>query len=208
MKLLQPLRTLTGFLRAFDNGGRLWSIWSNAGDGVITTGEIAKGGASLAAGRTAILHFELLRGLLPTSEGERALASLDKKAKSRWKRHEPMRCSAAEAITKPAGTAVIVEGEPLPAAASAGTGITFTTFIMVGKVMVPVVVPIEKRYRLWQMDGGKASAKSILLSTYPKKLDLSGRRLAIACFVYESTARPGKGQSKGRCLIGVAACPS
>ncbi len=207
MKLLKPLLTLTGFRRAFDNGGHFWSIWSGAGDGVITTAEMSKGAASLAAGRTAVLHFELLRGHLPAQEAKHALALLDKKALARWKKHEPQRCSAAEALSKPAGTAVIVESEPVPADDPEGEGIAYTHIIMVGKVMVPVVAPIVSRYRLWRLDGRRRPGRSTLLATEPKRLDLSGRRLAIGAVVHESTAKPPAGQSKRRCLIGVAACP-
>jgi hypothetical protein len=115
MKVLKPLRTLASFTRAFDNGGRFWSLWSDAGDGVITKEELAKGGASLTAGRTAVLHFELLRACLPAAEAKEALASLDPKATARWKKHAPVRCSAADAVAQRKGTAVIVECEPVRA---------------------------------------------------------------------------------------------
>lgn len=207
MRVLKPLRTLDGFSRAFDNGGRFWSLWSDAGDGVITKGELAKGGASLAAGRTAVLHFELLRGCLPAAEAEQALASLDKKATARWKKHEPVRCSAADAIAQRKGTAVIVECEAVRAKDREGEGLTFVMLVPVGKVMVPVVVPVARRFRLWRLGGRAGSVGTTLLAVSPKSLDLSERRLAIGAIVDESAARPSKGESKRRYLVGVAACP-
>jgi hypothetical protein len=207
MRVLTPLRTLDGFTRAFDNGGRFWSLWSDAGDGVITKGELAKGGASLAAGRTAVLHFELLRACLPAAEAEQALASLDQKAAARWKKHEPVRCSAADALAQRKGTAVIVECEAVRAEDREGDGLTFVMMIPAGKVMVPVVVPVAQRHRLWRLCGRAGSAATTILAVSPKKLDLAGRRLAIGAIVEESSSRPSKGEPKRRYLVGVAACP-
>lgn len=207
MKVLKPLRTLDGFTTAFDNGGRFWSLWSQAGDGVITKGELAKGGASLAAGGTAVLHFELLRSCLPAADAKQALASLDKKAAARWKKHEPVRCSAADAVAQRKGTAVIVECEAVRAEDREGEGLTLVMMIPAGKVMVPVVVPVTRRFRLWRLSGRAGSAGTTLLAVSPKSLDLSGRRLAIGAIVEESRSSPSKGEAKRRYLVGVAACP-
>ena len=209
MKILEPLRTLDEFCKAYDNGGHFWSLGSDAGDGIITTGEISKTGPSLVADRAAILYFELLRGFLPAAAMEDALASLDGKAKARWKKHQPSRCSPAEALLKPPGTAVIVECLPVRAYDAAGDGITYTQVVMIGKVMVPIAVPVVSRFRLWRLDDGSKSPRSALplLAVEPKKLALSDQRFAIGAFVHESSTAAAKGQPKRRCLTGVAACP-
>ena len=207
MRVLKPLRTLAGFGRAFDNGGRFWSLWSEAGDGVITKGELAKGGASLDAGRIAVLHFELLRGCLAAAEAKQALASLDRKATARWKKHEPVRCSAAEAIAQRKGTAVIVECEAVRAEDREGEGLSYVQIVPVGKVTIPVVMPVALRFRLWRLSGRSGSVGATILAVHPKSLYLSARRLAIGAIVHESATRPSKGNSKRRYLVGVAACP-
>lgn len=207
MKVLKPLRTLDSFTRAFDNGGRFWSLWSDAGDGVITKGELAKGGSSPTAGRTAVLHFELLRACLPVAEAKQALASLDRKAAARWKKHEPVRCSAADAVAQRKGTAVIVECEPVRAEDREGEGLTLVIVVPAGKAMIPVVMPVARRNRLWRLCGRAGSTDTTILAVQPKSLDLSGRRLAIGAYVEESSSKPAKGQSKRRYLVGVAACP-
>lgn len=208
MKLLKPLRTLTGFLRAFDNGGHFWSLWSHADDGVVTVGELAKAGPSLIASRAAMLHFELLRGFLGEADAAVALASLDRAALERWKKYKPTRCSAAEALNKRCGTTVIVEAEAMGAYERESAGITRTHMIMVGKILVPVMVPIASHFRLWRLDEGNETRRSAmpLLASEPKKLDLSGSRLAIGALVCESSSPPGGGGPKRRYLMGVAAC--
>ena len=209
MKILEPFRTRSGFLQAFDNGGRFWSLGSSAGDGVITKGELAKAGPSLLASRTAILYFELLRGFLAEEDAEAALASLDAGARRRWKKHQPRRCSPAQALSLRPGSAVLLEAAPARASATDGQGLTSTILMPVGKAMIPVVTPVEKTCQLWRLGDGATSRDPApaLLAVSPKRLDLSKRPLAIAAVVHESSTATGTPRKRRRWLTGVAACP-
>ena len=63
MKKLQPYRSFDGANRSLDNGGRLWNVFTTAGDRVITKAEIAAaGGGGGWAG--ALLFFEMMTSRL------------------------------------------------------------------------------------------------------------------------------------------------
>lgn len=205
MKVLEPYRTLSGFLKAFDNGGRFWSVGAQAGDGVVTKGELAKATAALHAGRGAVLSFELLRGFLGTAEAEAALASLDAKARRRWKQHAPRRCAVGEALAQRIDGAVLFQAEPTPASDEDARELTTTMVVPVGKALIPVVVPLESRYRLWRLDGARGPG-AVVLGTRSKRLDLAGRRLVIAAVVRATPTATGNPKRRRRWLEGVAAC--
>ena len=139
----------------------------------------------MAAGRTAVLHFELLRGCLSAAEAKQALASPDRKAPARWKKHEPRRCSATDADAQRARRAVIVECEPVRADDGESEGLSYDQRIVVGKVMVPIVVPLVRSFRLRLLSGRSGSVGATILAVHPKSLDLSERRLAIGAIVHE-----------------------
>lgn len=206
MQILKPIPDIAGFLKAFDNGGFFWNLWSRSGDGVISSSEIAKGGRRLAADRTAILHFELLRSFLPAAEAERALGSLDRPARARWKKHEPARGTVAEVVARPAGDGVIFEAALDPAEDAAGAGIRIHGMMMIGTAVVPTRHPISAHYRLWHLRDGRGAKPRTLLATAPKSLDPGPRRLRIAALVHESPEDPPAGKARPRCLIGIAAC--
>jgi hypothetical protein len=102
-----------------------------------------------------------------------------------------------------------VESEPIRAYDKEGDGISILQMVMVGKFLTCISVPIVRHCKLWRLTDDQRSRRSslTLLAALPKKLDLSGRRLAIGALVLESAVSPRTGKTKRRCLVGVAACP-
>ena len=58
MREVQPYRTERGLLKALDNGGRFFNIFTKAGDDQITRAELAKAAGTFGSAPKAALFFE------------------------------------------------------------------------------------------------------------------------------------------------------
>jgi hypothetical protein len=207
MEIIKPLRTIAEFRKEFDNGGYFWNLWSHKNDGVITSAELSRVAGTLDANRDAILRFELLRGMLQEIDARLVLGSLDPEAWTRWMKYKPVRCTVGEALALPTWTSVLVEATAMPAGESEGAEITHTWISVVGEIAMPITAPVAASCRFWRLDDGGRIEAPVLLAVTPKSLDLTGQRLAIAAIVHSSATDPAGGGPRGRCLMGITACP-
>lgn len=70
MQRVSPFTDLAQAISDLDNGGRFYNILSQARDGLIAPGELARAAGVLSAGWKAVLHFQLATRRL--SEADRA----------------------------------------------------------------------------------------------------------------------------------------
>ena len=113
MREVQPYQTERGLLRALDNGGRFFNIFTKAGDDRITRAELAKAAGTFGSAPKAALFFEMVQQGLPTASRARAFAALGPKARKDYKKFRPVsvKPSKVDSSGRP-GHCVVVEGFP------------------------------------------------------------------------------------------------
>jgi hypothetical protein len=68
MRQIQPYQTAWGARKALDNGGRFYNLWTQAGDNVIDSGELARAAGVHSSDMRAFLHFEMALMDLPEQQ--------------------------------------------------------------------------------------------------------------------------------------------
>ena len=113
MREVQPYQTERGLLRALDNGGRFFNIFTKAGDDRITRAELAKAAGTFGSAPKAALFFEMAQQGLPTASRARAVAALGPNARKDNKKFRPVsvKPSKVDSSGRP-GHCVVVEGFP------------------------------------------------------------------------------------------------
>ena len=182
MQRLHPIRTLAEFLKAYDNGGYFWSLFSRPGDGLVTKGEVARAAGRPAADGFAVLHFEFLRSFLGEADRREALARLEGKMRARHERHQPASTAPSRLEAEVgAGRSAIVTGFAAPAADPEKIGGTVTHMVLVGEAVIPMVQPLHalmSLYELW--DSPAKTGRSAVLAVPRKTRLLPGGLIRIA----------------------------
>lgn len=68
MRQLSPYRTVQEAKKALDNGGRLYNLFTKAGDNVVEGAELAKAAGTYSPDALAFLHFEMALMDLPAEQ--------------------------------------------------------------------------------------------------------------------------------------------
>jgi len=76
MREIVPYRTLTGAMKALDNGGRFFNLFADAADDVIEPSELARATGSLSLGAKAFIYFEMALLDLPQEQRAETIALL------------------------------------------------------------------------------------------------------------------------------------
>lgn len=178
MKELKPFTTLGPAKKALDNGGRFYNFFDAAEDEVVSRGELAKAAGVFTAGIRAFLFLEMSKQDLQDIEQDTLLSWLDAKLRREYSKKKPRHIAPSNVDTEhKAGEAIILTGY----AREVGTQSQFTGFIfvpiMIGKVMVPMLIPIHSLYRVIELfDTEKMDNPcSIVCAPLKEKIELSGR---------------------------------
>ncbi len=162
MKKVQPYRSFDGANRALDNGGRLWNIFTEAADRVITKAEIAAaGGGGGWAG--ALLFFEMTTCGLNEGEREELVHRLTPKLRRRWRQAgpelvSPGRLDSLEDVKRPylmEGVVHRVDEKDLTAGC-----IPVTT--MVANVPMTHMTPVTQMFAVFEVRGDRGGLGRIL----------------------------------------------
>jgi len=171
MKKVQPYRSFDGANRALDNGGRLWNIFTEAADRVITKAEIAAaGGGGGWAG--ALLFFEMSTSALNEGEREELVHRLTPKLRRRWRQSgpelvSPGRLDSLDDTKRP----YLVEGN----ARRVDEKQLLTGFIpittMVGNVPITTQVPVVEMFVVFEVTGDRGGLGRVLAHKGSKLAD-------------------------------------
>ena len=113
MREVHPYKTESGLLKALDNGGRFFNVFTRAGDDQITRAELAKAAGVFGSIPKAVLFFEMAQQALAPQARKRAVAALGPKARKDRQKFLPVKLSPSLVELKgKAGACVIVEGYP------------------------------------------------------------------------------------------------
>ena len=111
VRLVQPYKTLSGALRALDNGGRFFNLFTRRGDQVVSVAELKKVAGVYGQDQAAALFFELSTAELDGHDRRRLTEALGPKARKVHQRHRPQQLDAQDfAERAKAGKGYLVEG--------------------------------------------------------------------------------------------------
>ena len=163
MRELKPYQTLQGLRAAIDNGGRFYNLFSEAGDQVLTRGELAKAAGVFTAGVNAFLFFEMAQQELPPDERQALLQLLDSDLRKSYQRYRPLTLLPSvvekEGI---AGSSLIVTGFPQ----FVENRKQFDGFIIIPTGKTVVMVPIFNRFDVYEVfDDPQMSKPGTMVAT-------------------------------------------
>lgn len=191
MKKIQPYQTLAGAMRALDNGGRFYNLFTQAGDQMVTAAELKKVAGVFGDQAAAALFLAIATSALQDSERRRILSALGPKARDIHQRHKPTQLIPVEfaAKAKP-GKGYVVEGRVRKFKDEEEAGMIFVP-ISTGKVTTIVPVPTTTYYTVYELDGPSPGSECLVLT--PKQTtNLRGR------FRFCGLAKEAEVESKGR----------
>ena len=113
MRQLKPYQTVWGARRALDNGGRFYNLWTQAGDNVVDTGELARAAGVHSSDMRAFLHFEMALMDLPEQHKAEVRSLLSPSLKNRFQKNRPRVLNPSMVESRGAsGVPAIVTGYP------------------------------------------------------------------------------------------------
>ena len=99
-------------MKALDNGGRFYNIFTSAGDDVVTSAELKKAAGVIGSDQCAYLFFAMALHDLGDSQRRMVEARLDKGVRDGLRRLSPAVVSPKEVASLRATKACIIEGYP------------------------------------------------------------------------------------------------
>ncbi len=177
MHELKPSTSLGPLKKALDNGGRFYNFFDDENDEKISRGELAKAAGVFTAGIQAFLYLQMTKQDLDDRDQQTVIAMLDDKLRKSFEKKKPAFVAPSQVdANHKAGEAVIVTGF----AREIDQQKLFTGFIivpiMIGKVMMPMMIPIHSLYRIIEVcdDDKFKKPTSVVATPIKKPLDVSG----------------------------------
>jgi len=163
MKRITPYKTVTGAVRALDNGGRFYNLFTTAGDDTITKAELAKVAGAFKDMQTAMLFFDLATLDLSDGDRQKLTKSLGPKLRKARATNRTDVVSPAEFVRAGrAGKSYLIEGVPEPIDEEAvQTGVIMVP-MMIGKVMMVMPMPTSECFSVYTLGQGRRSPCLIL----------------------------------------------
>ena len=172
MRKIQPYKSLDGALRALDNGGRFFNVFTKAGDHVVTAAELKKVAGVLGNDVAAAMFYALAISDLDDTARLKLRNALGPKA-SDLVRRIPVRSLTPEtfAVEARAGKPCLVEGRVKKFKDVKVTGMIFMP-ISTGKTTMIMPIPTEDHYTVYELDGPNPERECLVLT--PKSHELRG----------------------------------
>jgi len=82
MKEVNPYKTVSGALKALDNGGRFYNIFTKSGDGTITNSELCKAAGVVSGKDKTFLFFNLALSDLSGNQHKEVISNLSPELRS------------------------------------------------------------------------------------------------------------------------------
>ena len=176
MKRVQPYRSFDAANRSLDNGGRLWNVFTSAGDRVITKAEISKAGAG-SGWANALLFFDLMSSRLNEGEREELLHRLTPKLRRRWRQQgpelvSPGKLDSLDDTKRP----YLLEGQARRVEEKSLTTGFIPVTTMIGNVPVTQQIPVTELFVVFEVTGARGGIGRVLARKGSKLADGSRAR--------------------------------
>jgi len=196
MKEVTPYKTLTGALRALDNGGRFFNLFTHAGDGEIEGSEVSKASGRMAGKSDALLFFMLAISQLTDTEQATLIDHLSEGLRSHiqeaglgWVPVHRFHQSAS--LHQP----ILLEGFPF----FIKDRTQLTSFVPIpittNNVTTMMMVPVFERFDVYEVFGhadGTGRKALVALPHAKQKKTLEPRRTSFAGKIKEMVLEPKK----------------
>lgn len=210
MKQVSAPQTLEEFARVFDNGGRLWNVFSRKGDGVLSAAELARAAGTLSADAESLLHFEFLRGFLNDADHGRAVEMLEPELRE-WR---AARLPAATSPSRlesdvPAERTAILTGIPVLMKNPKLVGGEAEAYIRKDYLYTMVEGPLYAHHELYEVyDASPGKGASAILAVPVQDGRLPGARLHLAGVVRDILPESSRQGPWKRYLLGLFFSPA
>jgi hypothetical protein len=184
MKQVTPYKTMGGAMRALDNGGRFFNLFTHAGDGEITQSEVSKAAGIMGGQIYAMLFFQLAISRLSAADQASLIDHLTGRLRDRL-RHSPAKNIPIAQFKRSVelDQPVIVEGYPV----YTEDRTQFTGFITVpmtvNNVTTMMMIPIVDQFDIYEVfqQSDKTGPSALIAVTKMKRIrKLGGNRVAFA----------------------------
>jgi hypothetical protein len=173
MQIIEPYMSLDEAREALDNGGRFYNLLSDADDERITSGELAKAAGVFRTSVNAFLYLDMALAALASEERNEIINLLDESLRARYEAESPLQIDAARLDAEgEINGAVIVEGYLKFYTDQKSFKGTTIVPMMVGKVVVPVTVPVNKQFNLYTLSSAAGGAAFDTLTATPHDTEL------------------------------------
>lgn len=177
MRELKPYQTFQGLKKAIDNGGRFYNLLTEADDSVVSRGELAKAAGVFSAGKTAFLFLEMSQQNLGSEEQQAVAGLLEAKLRKQYLRDRPITLAPSAVEEQGAeGKTVLVSGFPRYVENRKQFKGMMMVPILVGKVMVPMMIPIMDQFDVYEVFEDKRMKKpnSMVATVRGQRLEHDG----------------------------------
>ncbi len=89
MREIHPYKTVKGLLKAIDNGGRFYNLFSHSDDNAVSKGELAKAAGVFSSGANAILFLEMAQQELSPENRVTVERILEPTLRTKYRRQRP-----------------------------------------------------------------------------------------------------------------------
>lgn len=201
MKKVIPYKTLTGAMRALDNGGRFFNLFTRAGDGEISQSEVSKAAGVLGGQINAMLFFQLATLRLSSADQSSLVDRLTGKLRDRL-RQSPAKSIPISKFKRNSelNQPVIVEGYPVFAKDHTQFSGFITVPMTTNNVTTMMMVPIIDQFDMYEVfqNSDQTGPHALIAVTKSKgSRKLEGNRAAFAGIMKEMEVKQG-GKSKVR----------
>jgi hypothetical protein len=177
MRELKPYHTVNGLKKAIDNGGRFYNLFTAANDAVVSRGELAKAAGVFSAGVSAFLFLEMAQQNLSHDDQLAVIDLLETNLQKQFLRARPVTL-APSAVEKEGvvGRSVMVSGFPRFVENRNQFKGMIMIPVMVGKVMVPMMIPIFDKFDVYEVfdDEKMKKPNSVIATVRGKRLEHDG----------------------------------
>ena len=179
MKQIIPYTSFQDAIQAFDNGGKIFNLFSHAKDGVVSPAELGKVAGVTQDHQAMILYMMMSISHLDNRSRERILARLDSELFEWYEKYRPVHMSVNQlAEYGKAGISTTIVGTPKKLSTSTDFGGSILVPIGVGAVTSFTIVPIATTYEVYELSSEESDAV-ITVAHHKEKSPLPERKLRI-----------------------------
>ena len=163
MQNVIPYKHYGGALKALDNGGRFYNIFTKAKDDEVSPVELAKVAGVFSDKQKMFLFYEMAVRELGESDKQSLFDSLSEDLQAAYVEHRPQNLLPSEADSKGvASKAAILTGYPR----FVKDKTVFNGFIMIpistGKTFTFIMIPIMDQYDIYELTDDSSSEKTFI----------------------------------------------
>lgn len=192
MQKTETYKTATEALKALDNGGRFYNMFTSENDEVISLPEVGKVAGVFIDRQKSILFLDLSISELSQVETDMILEKMDSSLQSAWQKYKSGRFTPSEAVTGAAiSSNAIIKGIPrLTDSKSTLSGFVVVS-VLVNKVPLVMPVPITDLYDIYEVRD-EAGSDAFLIAHTASKEKLPEELINVAGVIKEMSTEEGE----------------